>query len=90
MKAYIVSRMDDLRRAMFMAKNSGNSVRIVLPFNKMAKVNKTAAFRFAEYIRVKVDQVSDTEDASDEVCFMLCHHSMILIVFFIVLLCLLC
>ncbi|KAI7873656.1 UDP-Glycosyltransferase/glycogen phosphorylase [Lichtheimia hyalospora FSU 10163] len=61
--------MDDLRRAIFMARNSGNSVRIVLPFNKMAKLNKTAAFRFAEYIRVKVDQVSDTEDASDEYYF---------------------
>lgn len=67
------SRMDDLRRAIFMARNSGNSVRIVLPFNKMAKVNKTAAFRFAEYIRIKVAQVNDAEDTSDEVCVCVIH-----------------
>ncbi|ORZ21075.1 hypothetical protein BCR42DRAFT_388859 [Absidia repens] len=46
--------MDDLRRTMFMAKNDGNSVRIVLPLNKATSITKASAFEFAEYIKVIV------------------------------------
>ncbi|KAI8327594.1 hypothetical protein BC941DRAFT_407114 [Chlamydoabsidia padenii] len=46
--------MDDLRRAMFMAKNDGNCVRIVLPFTKTTNVSKDSAFDFAEYIKVSI------------------------------------
>lgn len=59
--------MDELRRAAFMAKNAGSSVRIVLPFNKMAKVNKTAAFGFAEYIRIQLMDAVEMEEYRDEV-----------------------
>jgi sterol 3beta-glucosyltransferase len=46
--------MDDLRRTMFMAKNDGNCVRIVLPFTKATSINKAAAFDFADYIKVSI------------------------------------
>ncbi|ORY94249.1 hypothetical protein BCR43DRAFT_496118 [Syncephalastrum racemosum] len=54
--------MDELRRGVFIAKNTGNSVRLVLPYAKMAKVNKTAAFEFAEYIRIKVTDPGEVDE----------------------------
>lgn len=60
-------RLDELQRAAFMARNTGRSVRIVLPFNKMAQVNKAVAFSFAEYLRIRIADASEF-DGQDEVC----------------------
>ncbi|KAI9318701.1 hypothetical protein BX666DRAFT_1533324 [Dichotomocladium elegans] len=46
--------MDELQRAVFMARNSGTSVRLVMPFSKIEKLNKTAAYNFAQYIRTSM------------------------------------
>ncbi|KAI9484650.1 hypothetical protein BDB00DRAFT_126344 [Zychaea mexicana] len=61
--------MDELRRAVFIARNSGNSVRIVLPFARIAKINRTFAFKFAEYIRVKLSHKNDMDNLDDEYYF---------------------
>ncbi|CAO3582891.1 unnamed protein product [Absidia cylindrospora] len=52
--------MDDLRRAVFMAKNDGNCVRIILPFSKAITIRKASAFDFAEYIKVSISDVQQS------------------------------
>ncbi|ORZ15729.1 hypothetical protein BCR42DRAFT_415793 [Absidia repens] len=59
--------MDDLRRSVFMAKNDGNCVRIILPFSKAITISKASAFDFAEYIKVSI---SDLQQPSyDRYCY---------------------
>ncbi|KAI8150281.1 hypothetical protein BJV82DRAFT_662362 [Fennellomyces sp. T-0311] len=57
--------MDELRRATFMARNAGSSVRIVLPFPRITNINRIAAFKFAEYIHVKLGDISEAENLDD-------------------------
>ncbi|KAI9264064.1 hypothetical protein BDA99DRAFT_508304 [Phascolomyces articulosus] len=61
--------MDELRRAIFVARNAGNSVRIVLPYSRIVKINRTFAFKFAEYIRVKLNHKNDLDNLDDEYYF---------------------
>ena len=64
-------RMDELRRAIFIARNSGNSVRIVLPFSRISNINRSFAFKFAQYIRVKLSHKNDLDNLDDEVSLFL-------------------
>ncbi|GAA5812088.1 hypothetical protein MFLAVUS_005538 [Mucor flavus] len=55
--------MDELRKGVFVAQHSGNSVRIVLPFTKIAFVEKPSVFEFANNIKIKfVDDIAEEED----------------------------
>ncbi|KAI9342411.1 hypothetical protein BD770DRAFT_204796 [Pilaira anomala] len=55
--------MDELRKGVFVAQHSGNSVRIVLPFTKIAVVEKPSVFQFANNIKIRfVDDNTDGED----------------------------
>lgn len=57
--------MDELRKGVFVAQHSGNSVRIVLPFTKIALVEKPSVFEFANNIKIKfVDDIAEEEDVS--------------------------
>lgn len=59
--------MDELQRGVFIAKNMGTNVRIMLPFNKMGEVTKSSAFEFAEYIKIRIVDEEDNNDQKDEV-----------------------
>ncbi|KAG0176027.1 Sterol 3-beta-glucosyltransferase [Apophysomyces sp. BC1034] len=58
--------MDELQRGVFVTKNVGSSVRIMLPFNKMSEVTKSSAFEFAEYIKIRITDVEDADEQADE------------------------
>ncbi|KAF7722401.1 Sterol 3-beta-glucosyltransferase [Apophysomyces ossiformis] len=61
--------MDELQRGVFIAKNMGTNVRIMLPFNKMGEVTKSSAFEFAEYIKIRIVDEEDNNDQKDEYFF---------------------
>ncbi|KAI8978503.1 hypothetical protein BDB01DRAFT_800156 [Pilobolus umbonatus] len=55
--------LDEIRKAVFMAQQSGRSVRIVLPFSKITDIEKPSIFRFAGNIKIRV---VDNEEISDQ------------------------
>lgn len=59
--------MDDLRRAMFIAKNDGNSVRIVLPFTKITAIQKSSAANFVEFIKMDISDEDNSNETNDSV-----------------------
>ncbi|KAI8391677.1 uncharacterized protein BYT42DRAFT_610878 [Radiomyces spectabilis] len=61
--------MDELQRAVFMAKNAGNTVRIMLPFDKIINVEKPAVFDFAEYIKITIMDPDVMEAQTDDYFF---------------------
>jgi sterol 3beta-glucosyltransferase len=56
--------MDELRKGVFVAQHAGNSVRIVLPFTKIAVVEKPSVFQFAANIKIKFMDDGGQEDVS--------------------------
>ncbi|KAG2219727.1 hypothetical protein INT45_007766, partial [Circinella minor] len=63
--------MDELRRAIFIAHNSGNSVRIILPFPRISNISRNFAFKFAQYIRIKLSHMNNLNNLDDEVSLFL-------------------
>ncbi|CAO3611284.1 unnamed protein product [Cunninghamella echinulata] len=61
--------MDDLRRAMFIAKNHGNSVRIVLPFTKITAIQKSSAANFVEFIKMDISDEDNSNETNDSYYF---------------------
>lgn len=61
--------MDDLRRAMFIAKNDGNSVRITLPFTKIISIQKSSEVNFVEYIKMDISDEDNSNDVNDSVSY---------------------
>lgn len=56
--------MDELRKGVFVAQHAGNSVRIVLPFTKIAVVEKPSVFQFAANIKIKFVDDGGQEEVS--------------------------
>ncbi|KAI9475862.1 MAG: hypothetical protein EXX96DRAFT_280374 [Benjaminiella poitrasii] len=59
--------MDELRKGVFIAQHTGNSVRIVLPFSKILTVDKPSVFQFAANIRIKFQEDSNEGNPGEDV-----------------------
>jgi hypothetical protein len=49
-----------LQRGIFKAKNNGPSLKIMLPFDKIFDVEKTDAFDFQQFIKVRAVGIDDS------------------------------
>ena len=56
-----------LQKAIFKAKNAGNSVKISLPFENILDIEQTEAFEFQQFIQIRAVGIDDSF-VMDEVC----------------------
>lgn len=61
-----IFRINTLQKAIFRAKQIGDSVKIVLRCDNILDIEKTAAFEFADYLRIRTVD-NDDSYAMDEV-----------------------
>ncbi|KAI9018100.1 hypothetical protein CLU79DRAFT_761714 [Phycomyces nitens] len=61
--------LEELQRAVFMAKNTGSTVRIVIPLAKITQIEQVQAFEFVDYLNIKFADLDDMGDQSDEYFF---------------------
>jgi sterol 3beta-glucosyltransferase len=59
--------MDELRKGVFVAQHAGNSIRIVLPFSKIASVDKPSVFQFTANIKIKFQEDSSEPSSGEDV-----------------------
>ncbi|KAL0076355.1 hypothetical protein J3Q64DRAFT_1666352 [Phycomyces blakesleeanus] len=61
--------LEELQRAVFMAKNTGSTVRIVIPLAKITQIEQVQAFEFVDYLNIKFADLDEMGDQSDEYFF---------------------
>ncbi|KAG2219054.1 hypothetical protein INT45_008898 [Circinella minor] len=57
--AAMLEWMNMLRKAIFKAKNTGNSVKITLPFKNILDIEQTEAFEFQQFIQIRAVGIDD-------------------------------
>ncbi|ORE01619.1 PH-domain-containing protein, partial [Rhizopus microsporus var. microsporus] len=55
---------DELRKGIFLAQNSGSSIRVALPLANVIAIEKPSVFQFAENIKISI---SDGDDEGEDI-----------------------
>lgn len=58
---------DELRKGIFLAQNSGSSIRVALPLANVIAIEKPSVFQFAENIKISISDGDDEREVIKEV-----------------------